>query len=535
MKIIQINLLLVLLFLVGIKTHACTNILISKGATEDGSTMVTYVADSHTLYGELYYYPSKDYPEGSMLDVYEWDTGKFLGRIKQARHTYSVVGNMNEHQVVLGETTFTGREELQDTTAVIDYGSLMYIVLQRARSARQAIHIMDQLVSEYGYYSTGESLSIGDANEVWIMEIIGKGPGNKGAVWVAQRVPDGYISAHANQSRTTTFPLHDTVNCLYSKDIISFARQKGYFSGKDEDFDFTVAYAPLNFESLRFCESRVWSVFRRVNSSMDQYVDYVMGDASKTRMPIWIKPDKKLTVKDAIALMRDHFEGTPMDLTKDLWAGPYSCPYRWRPLTWDFDSVEYFNERAISTQQTGFSFISQSRSSMPDKIGGLLWFGVDDTYSTCYMPIYCGINEIPKALAVGTGSFHQFTWESMFWAFNFVANYAYSRYSDMIKDIQVVQRSFENKFIENQDSIEKAASELYIKKPKKAIQLLTNYSVTQAQNVHDRWLKLGEYLIYEYLDGNPKDEKGNVTHPSYPEFWRKRLIDEKGDFFKMKK
>jgi dipeptidase len=534
MKILYLILLTFVLLLPIKKMSGCTNILITKGATIDGSTMITYAADSHELYGELYYYPAADYPEGQMLDIYEWDTGKYLGKIKQARHTYKVVGNMNENQVVIGETTFTGRTELKDSTGIIDYGSLIYITLQRAKNARHAIHIIDELTKEYGYYSTGESFSISDATEVWIMEIIGKGPGNKGLIWVAQRIPDGYISAHANQARITTFPLNDTINCLYSKDVISFAREKGYFKGKDKDFDFSAAYAPINFESLRFCESRVWSIFRRVNSGMEQYKQYAMGDITKPRMPLWIKPDKKLNVKDVISLMRDHFEGTEMDLSKGFGAGAYSCPYRWRPLTWELDSIEYFNERSISTQQTGFSFISQSRDFLPNEIGGLLWFGVDDTYSTCYVPMYTGINCAPKPFAVGTGSFHNFSWESAFWVFNFVSNYAYSRYSDMIKDIQKVQQNFENNFIANQAIIEKIALEIYKINKDYGKDYLTDYSTKQALAVTEAYKKLGEFLIYKYLDGNIKDENNKVTHPPYPEWWRRKVVEESGDFYKLR-
>ena len=511
--------------------NSCTNLLISKGASVSNSTSITYAADSHELYGELYFWPASDYPDGEMLKVYEWDTGKYLGEIKQVKHTYQVVGNMNEHQVAIGETTFTGRTELQDTTAIIDYGSLIYIALQRAKTARDAINIMDNLVTEYGYCSTGESFSIADPNEVWIMEIIGKGPGNKGANWVARRIPDGYISAHANQARITTFPLNDKENTLYSEDIIEFAREKGYFDGKNKEFDFTAAFAPLDFEALRFCESRVWSAFRRVTDGMDKYEKYAMGDISQERMPLWVKPDEKLSIQDIMTLMRDHFEGTPMDMTKDIGAGPFSCPYRWRPLTWELDSLTYINERAISTQQTAFSFVSQSRSNLPDHIGGVLWFGVDDTYSTCYIPIYCGITEPPKPLAVGTGSFHEFTWESAFWTFNFVSNYTYSRYSDMIKDVQEVQNEFENKFFTFQPAIEKAALELYQSNPAYAREYLTEYTTKQVHAVRDRWQKLGEDLIYKYLDGNLKDEDGNVTHPPYPEHWYRKIVEETGDFF----
>ncbi len=533
-KLILTAMICFLITLRAVPLNACTNILVSRGASSDSSTMITYAADSHELYGELYYFPEKDYEEDAMIDIYEWDTGKYLGEIDQVSHTCRVVGNMNEHQVVISETTFTGRTELQDTTGIIDYGSLMYITLQRAKSAREAIQIMDELVSQYGYYSTGESFSIADPNEVWIMEMIGKGPGNKGAVWVARKVPEGYIAAHANQARITSFPLDDPENCLHSEDVISFAREKGYFDGKDEDFDFTAAYAPIDFGGLRFCESRVWSVFRRVTDNMEQYRKYAMGDTTQPRMPLWVKATNKVSVYDVMELMRDHFEGTPMDMTRDIGAGPYQRPYRWRPLVWEHEGKEYFNERAISTQQTGFSFVSQSRNYLPDEIGGILWFGVDDTYSTCYVPMYSSIRNPPHHFAVGTGSFHEFSWESAFWVFNFVSNYAYKRYTDMILDVRQVQKKLEKKFFTYQPAIEKAAIELYRADPEFARDYLTDYSHKQTKMVLDEWKSLGEHLIYKYLDGNPKDENGNVTHPPYPDFWYEEIIEGTGDFFEMK-
>jgi len=515
-------------------THACTNFLFSKGSTSDGSTMITYAADSHEMYGELYFTPAADHLPGAMLDIYEWDTGKFLGQIEQVAHTYSVVGNMNEHQVSIGETTWGGRKELKDSGAIMDYGSLMYIALQRARTAREAITVMTDLVARYGYYSSGESFSIADPNEVWIMEMIGKGPGNKGAVWVARRVPDGYICAHANQARIRQFPLNDPGNCLYAPDVISFAREKGYFRGKDEQFSFADAYAPLDYGALRFCEARVWSMFRRAAPSLQLSMDYVKGVKGAKPLPLWIKPDHKLSVHDVMELMRDHFEGSDFDMTKDIGAGPFKLPYRWRPLTWQVDSVEYCNERATSTQQTGFSFIAQARHWLPDPIGGVLWFGVDDTYSTVYVPMYCGIQQVPHSYAVGTGSFREFSWESAFWVFNFVANYAYQRYCDMIRDIQKVQRELEGKFLADQTDIETAALKLYEQAPQLARDYLTNYSVKSGETTVVRWKKLGEFLIYKYLDGNVKDELGRVTHPGYPRTWYRRIVKETGEHFKMK-
>ena len=404
--------------------YPCTNILITKGATKDGSTMVTYAADNHTFYGELYYYPPEKHKKNEIYKIYDWETGDYYGDIKQAKETYKVVGNMNEFQVTIAETTYGGRHGLMDTTAIMEYGNLMYITLQRAKTAREAIKIMDELVQKYGYHSEGESFSIADPKEVWIMDMIGKGikmktiqqddklfkvNANKGAVWVAVKLPDGAISVHANQSRITTFPKNDPENCMYSKDVISFAREMNYFNGSDEEFSFSDAYAPMTFEEARFCEARVYAVFNRTKSGMERYLDYAMGKDLSKRIPLFIYPDKKLTVKDVMELMRDYYQGTPMDMTKDVGAGPYGCIVRWRPLTWTVDSVEYFNERAISTQQTGFSFVAQMRSWLPNPIGGILWFGVDDTYSTVYSPMYCGINRVPESFAVGNGDIMTFS------------------------------------------------------------------------------------------------------------------------------
>lgn len=523
------------MFVAGNPLFGCTNFLISKGASIDGSTMITYAADSHELYGELYFRPAAVYAPGTMLDVYEWDTGKYLGKIKQAPQTYSVVGNMNEFQVAIGETTYGGRRELRDKKGIVDYGSLMYIALQRAKTAREAIKVMTDLVEEYGYYSSGESFSISDPNEVWIMEMIGKGEGNKGAVWVARRVPEGYICAHANQARIRTFPLNDKKNCLYAKDVISFAREKGYFKGEDKDFSFADAYAPLDYGALRFCEGRVWSMFRRAAPSQKISIDYVNGVENAEPMPLWIKPDKKLSAHDIMEFMRDHYEDSEWDLSVGVGAGPFNLPYRWRPMTWKVDGVEYCHDRATSTQQTGFSFVAQSRSWLPAPIGGILWFGVDDTYSTVYVPMYCGIREVPKSFAVGTGDFYTFSWDSAFWVFNFVSNYAYSRYSDMIKDIQVVQRELEGHFLAMLPTIDKAAGDLYKQSPELAREYLTNYSVKQGDMTVKRWRKLGESLLMKYLDGNVRDEKGNVTHPRYPDNWYRGIVKERPDVYKMKK
>ncbi len=526
-------------------SHACTNILVAKNASVDGSTMISYSADSHDLYGELYHWPAKTYPEGTMLDVYEWDTSIYLGQIKQAKQTYSVIGNMNEFQVTIGETTFTGRSELQDTTAIVDYGTLIYTALQRSKTAREAIKVMTSLVEEYGYYSTGESFSIGDKDEVWILEMIGKGPKNNGAVWVAVRIPDGSVSAHANQSRITTFPFDDPDNCLFSKDVVSFAREKGYFNGKNKEFSFADAYAPLNFEAMRFCEARVWSAFRRMNPAMDKYKDFAKGESTE-RMPLFITPSKKVSVADVIAIMRDHYEGTDLDMTVDAGAGPFKAPYRFRPLTWKVDDQTYFNERAIATQQTGFSFIAQMRNWLPNPIGGIFWFGIDDANASVYIPIYCGSLSVPPSFAVGNGDLTTFTWDAAFWVFNWVANQSYNRYSQMIPDIRKAQKELEDKYFVYTPAIDQAAKSLYDRSPELARQFLTEFSVAQAEIAVNRWRELGQFLFVKYLDGNLHEEKdgvflrspsGRPVHakfPGYSQEYYREVVKDTGDKLKVK-
>jgi len=536
-------------------SNGCTNFLITKGASVDGSTMITYAADSHTLYGELYYQPARDYPEGAMRDIYEWDTGKYLGQIPQVPHTYSVIGNMNEFQLAIAETTYGGRSELSSQSgAIMDYGSLIYVTLQRAKTAREAIDVMTTLVEDYGYYSSGESFSIADPEEVWILELIGKGEGEKGAVWVAMKIPDGYISGHANQARITTFPLNDPKNCLYSKDVISFAREKGWYNGTNKDFSFSDVYAPVDFGGARFCDARVWAGFNKVASGMENYTQYAMGkvehggenDFPTNRIPLWVMPDDKVSVQDVMGMMRDHFQGTELDMTNDLGAGPFKLPYRWRGLTWEVDSVQYCNERAISTQQTGFSFVAQCRNWLPDPIGGILWFGVDDSYSSCYVPMYCGITEIPECFEVGNGDMLTYSETSAFWAFNMVSNFAYLRYSDIIKDIQKVQSKLENKFVTYVPVIDKAAETLYNNSGEKhARQFITQYSLNEANSMTETWKELGRYLLIKYLDGNIKREKdgqfertefGLPAYPifaGYPDWWYRAIVNSTGEHFKV--
>ncbi len=545
-------------------TNACTNFLVTKGASVRGSTMITYSADSHQLYGELYYWPARDYPIGSMLDVYEWDTRKYMGKIRQVAHTYSVVGNMNEHQLAIGETTYTGNESLIDTTGIVDYGSLIYITLQRAKNAREAIKIMSDLVSEYGYASSGESFSIADPNEAWIFEIIGKGPGNKGAVWVARRIPDGYISGHANQSRIQTFPLatgkknsiainskdltrifDPLVECVYANDIIEFARTKKLFTGKDQEFSFSDAFNPITFSGARFCEIRVWSFFKSVNDDMDQYFNYVSGHDLSKRMPLWIKPNRKISNYDMMNFMRDHLEGTPLDMRKDIGAGSFGLPYRWRPLEWkvsgDTNAPQYCNERATSSQQTGFVFVAECRNWLPDPIGGIFWFGVDDAATTVFNPMYCGITEVPECFRVGNGDMLTYSPTSAFWLFNMVANFCYMRYDLMSEDALKVQKQLESRYLSETATTDDGALNLYGKDEKQAREYLTNYSLKIAQNTFDHWKGLSEYLLVKYIDGNIKKEKDGKferssrgypvmpLQPGYSDAWKKSVIQDTGN------
>ena len=481
---------------------ACTNFIITRGASTDGSVMVTYAADSHALYGALYKHnPAAKY--NPMLAVYEWDSGKYLGDIPEAQKTYATVGNMNEHSVIITETTFGGRSELRNPSGLIDYGSLIYITLQRATTAREAIDIIVELANTYGYYSSGESFSIADENEAWIMELIGKGKDKKGIVWVARRIPDGYISAHANQARITTFPLNDKENCLYAEDVISLAREKGYFSGKDEEFSFAGAYAPLDFSALRGCEARVWSFFRMFAEGMDKYEDYAMGYNPHNPMPLWVKPTNKISPKQVFDAMRDHYEGTKMDMTTDIGAGGHGLPYRWRPMNFEVDGKTYVNERAIATQQTAFWLCGQARK---DKVG-ILWFGMDDAATSCLTPIYCNTTEVPATMAEGNGSMLDHSDTSAFWIFNRVTNFAYLRYDLMSKDIRKVVDHWENTMLKEVETIDAKLAGLSEKALKKQT---TEYSLATAQKLFDAWTRLDKYLLLKYIDGNVKSENADV-------------------------
>lgn len=551
---------------------ACTNFLFTKGSTKDGSTMITYAADAHVLYGELYYRKAADYPEGSMFMLVDWDTGKPLFEIPQVAHTYSVVGNMNEHQLAIGETTYGGRDECNEGEVKgIDYGSLIYVTLQRAKNAREAIYWMTKLVEDYGYSSGGESFSICDPNEVWILELIGKREApvkadlakklkykyKDGAVWVARRIPDGYVSGHANQARITTFPqevkksyrsissknmakhLYDPeVECVYSSDVITYARACGWFDGKDADFSFCDTYAPLTFSGIRGCDARVYAMFNRVNKSMKKYEKYAMGDATAERLPLWILPDHKVDVVEVMNLMRDHYEGTAMDMTKDVGAGPFACPYRWRPMGFEVNGKQYIHERATSTQQTGFSFVAQCRGWLPAKVGGILWFGVDDTYSTVYCPMYCGITEIPLCFREGNGDMLTYSETAAFWLFNRVTNFVYSRYKDMIVDLQKVQSELENGYVKEVLAFDNKAKTL---EGAELTNMLNHFCDKQARTMMREWNKLDKYLLVKYIDGNIKKEENgqfkttqyggcaSPDQPKYPMWFYEKIVEDHGD------
>lgn len=561
----QISILAILFIANLTVSTACTNFLFTKSTTSDGSTMITYAADSHLLYGELYHWPATSHAKGSMLKVYEWDTGKYLGEIPQVANTYNVIGNMNEYQLAIGETTYGGRKKLgSQEGALIDYGSLIYITLQRAKSAREAIKVMTELVDKYGYYSSGESFSIADKDEVWILELIGKGNEEKGAVWVARMIPDGYVSGHANQARITTFPqkgktvatsakinkiFNKEVTTVYAKDVVSFAKKMGFYpkDAPNKDFSFSDSYAPVDFGGARYCELRVWAMFNKVTDNMDKYFEYSKGTDIKyddkgyatNRMPLWVKPNHKIKPKEVMDFMRDHLEGTTLDMSKDVGAGPFGNPYRWRPLTWEVDSVSYCNERVTATQQTGFSFVSQSRNWLPDPIGGILWFGVDDASSTCYFPMFSAATRVPKSFAQGNGNLMEFTNEAAFWVFNQVSNFAYTRYSYIHPEIEKKQNEMEKSFLSVQHILDKKLDALY-KEGKKAevLEALTNYSVKAGDTLVSDWRDFYGYLFAKYMDGNIKTKvegelNPDLKQPGYGKNWYRNVANRTGDKLKV--
>ena len=522
--------------LAGGISSACTNVLVTKGASADGSVLITYTADSAGFYAKLELFHAADHAPGTMIDI----PGK--AGIPQVAHTYHVLGSsgqgvMNEFQLAMGETTFVGREELQNKDGTFMYPLLMTLGLQRAKTAREAILVMTQLVEEHGYGDLGESISIADKDEAWVLEIIGMGEGRKGAVWVALRVPDGEISCHANQARIGVFPLDDPTNCLYSKNVIEFAVEKGYYdpaSGKP--FHFADAYAPADVKSKRVCETRVWSVYRRAAPSQNFSADYHRGVAGAQSYPWSIRPDRKLSTTDVMELMRDHYEGTEFDMTQGIDAGDYGMPRRWRPLYWKLnedDEQEYSWERPISTQQTGFSFVTQSRNWLPDPVGGVVWYGVDDSYLTCYFPLYCTINELPQSYVIG--SIERFSLDSAWWIFNFVSNFANLKYSYMMPDIRAVQHELEGTFIAQQLGVEQTAADLFAKNPVAMRAYLTDYSVMQAEKVTKRWQELAVHLITKYNDGYVRDEDGKYPNVGYPRAWLERVLHERPTEFLLPK
>ena len=565
-------------------SRACTNVLVTKGASTDGSNMISYAADSHQLFGELYYQRAATWGKDDMRKINEWDTGKYLGLIPQVRHTYQRVGNMNEYQLIIAETTYGGRAELEDPKGIMDYGSLIYVALERAKTAREAIEVIVDLANTYGYYSSGESFSIADKEEVWVMDLIGKGPDNKGIVWVARRVPDGYISAHANQARISTFPLDDPENCMYAPDVITFAREKGYFSGKDEEFSFCDAYAPLDFSGMRGCEARAWAAFNilcdgkftfmdengnEVTKDAYEYIEYAMGHDASKRFPLFVKPSRKISVKDVADVMRDHYEGTPMDMTQDIGAGGNALPYRWRPMGFEHDGKSYVNERAIATQQTGFWFVGQSRGWLPDEIGGVNWFGCDDAATSYLTPIYTCTNEVPESFREGNGSMICYSPTSAFWMTNRVANACYKAYNIMFPTVDAEIDAWENAMMAEVAKADEAALAIYKAadaKPRKQIRrndeqqktadayadvrtYLTKFSVDNAQKIFDKWVVLEQHLLVKFIDGNVKAQNPDgsfvtnehtdripdkISQPGYTDTWKAVVAKEHGSVIEEK-
>ena len=565
-KILSILIVVLLLVVMGQRAEACSNVIVTKGASADGSCMISYTADSHQLYGELYFSPAAKHKKGSRVAIRDWDTHKPLGEIDQLPRTYQTMGNMNEHQLIIGETTWGGHEELVDTTGIIDYGSLIYITLQRATTARAAIDTIVSLANRYGYPSGGESFSLADKNEAWVMDLVGKGPGDKGIVWVARRIPDGYICAHANQCRITRFPLNDPENCLYAPDVITFAREKGWFSGKDEEFSFRKAYNPLDFGGARFCDSRAWSAFNILCDGQFTYEEngveitrpasdwhkYILGHNLQGELPLFVKPSRKLTPKDVADVMRDHFEGTPLDMTKDIGAGGNALPYRWRPMNFTWNDKKYIHERAIATQQTGFWFVAQARGWLPDAVGALVWFGTDDSATSYLTPIYVSSKKVPDCLRVGNGDLLHYSSTSQFWICNRVANACYKMYNIMSPTVRRAADAFEKEQMFTAVPALDAKLTALVQKGKlrKARKEMTAYTVNTAQKQFQAWVKLEELLLVKFMDGNVKTQHKDGTfkhskydegrpililHPEYSKVWQQAVAEsEHGKVLEMK-
>lgn len=517
---------------------ACSNLIVGKKASVDGSVMVSYNADDYGMFGHLCHYPAGTHPKGTMRQIYDWDSGVYHGEIEEAPVTYNVIGNINEFQLSIGETTYGGREEMVDSTGILDYGSLIYVTLQRAKTAREAISVMTSLVEKYGYNSEGETFSICDPNEAWIMEMQGTGAGSKGVVWVAMRIPDDAICAHANQSRIGKFNMKDKKNVLYSKNVISYARKMGWFNGKDSDFSWKNTYAFPDFSGRRFCDARVWSFFNHYADDFDRYLPWALGkDKDAEDMPLWIVPNRKLSVADVENGMRDHYEGTALALdTTSIGGGVYEMPYRPTPLTFTVDGKQYFNERPISTQQTAFTFVSQLRSWLPREIGGVLWFGNDDANMVAYTPVYCGNTVQPACYNTKGADAVTFSSDNAFWLCNMVSNMVYPRYSQLFPELKTVRDSLETSYFANQTSIEKQAADLYQTDKAAALKLLNNYSNTKADEMLASWKRLATRIIVKYNDMAVKKEKDgkllqSVTRPGYPASFGRKLVKETGDWY----
>ncbi|MGN1226017.1 MAG: C69 family dipeptidase [Candidatus Cryptobacteroides sp.] len=513
-------------------SEACTNIIVSRGASKDGSCMISYAADSHWLYGELYFHPRADHKAGSPLQIVEWDSQRPLGSISQVAHTYQTMGNMNEHQLIIAETTWGGRESQINKDGIMDYGSLIYIALQRCRTAREAIDCIVELANSYGYPSEGETFSIADTQEAWIMDLVGKGE-EKGIVWVARRIPDGYICSHANQARICTFPLNDPENCLYAPDVIDYARRMGWYEGRDEDFSFRAAYNPMDFGGARGCEARAWSAFnilcdgvftfekegQLISVPASTYLQHVMGYELDNEMPLFVKPSRKLGVKDVADAMRDHYEGTPMDMRVDAGAGGNACPYRWRPMYFEVDGQSYLNERAIATQQTGFWFVAQARGYLPREAGALIWFGTDDAATSYLTPCYVNSSKVPNCFEVGNGDLLHYSPTSAFWACNRIAQACYKVYDQMEPVVRREIDLWENRQIEEvvpaMDS--RLCALLEKGKDKKAVKEMTKFSCGNAQEIFEKWVELDQLLLVKFIDGNVKaqNEDGSFRHSEY--------------------
>ena len=522
--------------------NACTNFLVGKKASADGSVFISYSADSYGMSGFVAHFPAAYHPEGAMRDIYEWDSGKYLGQIPEACRTYNVLGNINEYQVAIAETTFGGREELVDTAGIMDYGSMIYIALQRSRTAREAIDVMTSLVAEYGYCSSGESFSIADPDEAWILEMVGKAGKEKGAVWVAVRIPDDCISAHANQARIRKFDMNDKENVRYSADVVEFARKMGYYNGCDKDFDFAAAYCPADFGGLRYCDARVWSFFNMFGAEdMTKYLPWAQGDPTAEPMPLYMKPKAPVSLQDMQRGMRDHYEGTPFDVTTDLGAGSFNMPYRPSPLSFKVDGKEYFNERPISTFQTAFTFVAQLRSWLPDAVGGVMWFGADDANMVVFTPVYCCATIVPDCYKECYADPLEFSWKSSFWVFNWVSNMIYPKYSMVIDDMRALQNSLESSIYEQSKAVEQEALAVIGTSPKYAVEILTDFTCNSAENTLAAWQKFGEKVIVKYNDFVVKSEKngkldrgktglgGKIVRPGYPEGYWREVVKQTGD------